>query len=267
MQRAGREGTELNVKWWNGERFEEKQYDLDRRLPGGVPSPVYLPDTATATRGDGRPTLQVNGGWNRVDFGESGLGGMNDCEKYLAKAFTGASDTMFSDVTDGDGRDALDPRADKDYKTYNRSYVETHNHGYNPVNDPARETSIYAPSGGVVIGGLVYDSAGQSVVNVFYRKFGNQSNIMLQFFHVENFKGGLLQTDGSKLLGTFGPNGSWKYPGGKDGYHYHVNAWKWWGKLNRRTGMPILGKGGVGFPSPSHRTLNNTGILSNLCPK
>lgn len=85
-----------------------------------------------------------------------------NCESWLAKTFTGVSDTTFSDVTDGDGRDSLNPQVVHD-PFGNTERVETHNHGYNPLSDPLRLTNTYAPVGGSEIirkDGKIFDEDG-----------------------------------------------------------------------------------------------------------
>lgn len=201
--------------------------------------------------------------------------GMNDCEKYLAKLFTRQTDVTFSDVTDDDPIDTLtglDENPENAIANPNVGFAQTHNHGYNPVSDPTRATSIYAPTGGRVIGSG-YDSGGQSYVNVFYRNLGGESNIVLQFFHSFHkgkFNGGTQQADGSILIGTMGTNGSWSNGYGKSsdgkyvqGFHYHINAWKWWGSFGKK-GNPI---GGGSHPPYKFRSMKNVFRLSKLCPK
>ena len=202
-----------------------------------------------------------------------------DCESFLANLFTGVSDTIFSDVTDGDPVDTLTGTNDDPANGVRVvGYMQTHNHGYNPISDPTRATQIFAPAGGRILGGLNVTSEAsgkQTYVNVFYPSLGGQKNIVLQFFHIENFTG-RKQADGRILLGTMGENGIWSaYPGRTKGYHYHINAWKWWGGFDNR-GNPIFRKNGKavgpvpdtlpisegGFRSPA-----NTFNLSNLCPK
>jgi YD repeat-containing protein len=186
-----------------------------------------------------------------------------DCEKFLAQLFSGTSDAIFSDVTDGDPIDPV-TNTNEDYLVSGFSYLKTHNHLYNPLNDIKRVTNVYAPAGGVVLGGLDFlnkDTEAQSVVSVFYKQLGGQSNIVLQFFHVENFNP-QVQSDGRILLGTMGVNGNFLYGGfaGKTGYHIHINAWKWW-----KAGEPSTSKN-PGAPPFPFRKDKNIFKLSNLCP-
>ena len=204
---------------------------------------------------------------------------MNDCEKYLARLFTKRDDTIFSDVTDGEPIDTLTGQNEDPANSLLTpdKRIQQHNHAYNPTSQPSRETEIFAPAGGEIIGSGVTSKANgsQAFVNVFYRQLGGEKNVVLQFFHTfhnRKFSGGKVQTDGTMLVGALGPNGVWslgygKGPDGKPirGFHLHINAWKWWGKIDR-AGNPIL-RGAGKHPEGSNRTLDSIFKLSNLCPK
>jgi hypothetical protein len=110
---------------------------------------------------------------------------------------------------------------------------EEHNHLYNAQDTPKNDTNVFAPRGGTVVGAGVH--AGQNWASVYYKNLGGVSNVILQFWHVENNTGGISQ-GGRVLLGQMGLNGNIRYgpPGSPEGWHVHVNAYKWWGKIDRR---------------------------------
>lgn len=201
-----------------------------------------------------------------------------DCEFLLAYKFMRTPGNYFADVTDGDPTDPLAGSSGLSDLTTKAgvNYLATHNHGYNPEGDLFRETPVYAPPGGVILGGLANhnttkdDPIGQTAVSVFYSSIGGESDIVLQFYHVENYAGRRM-ADGSLYLGTMGKNGMYLYryiPGREqykkiEGYHLHINAWKWWG--------PPLKKGDTppnrdpGAPPYSFRQMKNIFRLSKLC--
>jgi hypothetical protein len=114
------------------------------------------------------------------------------------------------DVTDGDG---YDPVIQSD-RTPQNAAADEHNHLYNAQDTPKDNTNVFAPGGGRVVGSGVDD--GQNWTSVYYRKLGGVSNVIIQFWHVENNTGGISQ-GGRLLLGQMGENGSIPYYRNQDG--------------------------------------------------
>ena len=108
------------------------------------------------------------------------------------------------------------------------------------------------------------DSGRQNYVNVFYPTLGGEKNIVLQFFHVENFiKRGRVQADGRILLGTMGENGGFPYPGKKKGVITIIlTLGNRYGGLDDR-GNPVFRKNGkpVG-PAPDTSPIKQGGFRS-----
>lgn len=75
-------------------------------------------------------------------------------------------------------------------------------------------------------------------MSVYYKNLGGVSNVILQIWHVENYNGrGGVRQGGRTLLGQMGENGSYPYyniKGTPQGWHIHVNAYKWWGKFDKK---------------------------------
>jgi len=185
---------------------------------------------------------------------------MSPCETYLASIFTDDPKAFFVDVNDGNGYDPIQDE-NKSYLPYGSKAPlvdgkfigtpgETHNHIYNdPFGDIKKNTNIYAPAGGKILDSGK-ESTSQNYVTIYYPKFGKETDVVLQIFHIENFNKELIGKSTGKgiLLGQMGPNGEWKYNAldGKDsvpiGWHIHINATKkWWGigfkhKTFKRTG-------------------------------
>ncbi len=132
---------------------------------------------------------------------------MNDCEKYLAKLFTGLDDMIFSDVTDGSPVDTLRGQ-DENPANSTPDAFQTHNHLYNPLSDPYRLTKIYVPLGGVLIGSgqTSVGNGSQTYTTIFYANLNGVKNVTLQIFHAsEDGIKGTLGKDG--LVGAMGTNG------------------------------------------------------------
>gem|GEM_PF-5270477 len=72
-------------------------------------------------------------------------------------------------------------------------------------------------------------------MSVHYGNLGGVRNVILQFWHVENNTGGIAQ-GGRVLLGQMGLNGNVRYGsvGSPEGWHVHINAYRWWGKIDKR---------------------------------
>lgn len=176
--------------------------------------------------------------WRRECFftgGGGGVdkGGMNNCEEKIRNTITDDKTTVFEDTNDGDG---TDPKSQDD-RTYLPAGTpppfsglagEEHSHLYNSAENRFKENKIYAPPGGRVIANGVVD--GQNLTSVYYKNLNGIKDVVLQYSHIENFTGGIIQKDGRLLLGTMGKDGIYTYgKEGGSGYHIHLNAFKWWG--------------------------------------
>jgi hypothetical protein len=164
------------------------------------------------------------------------------CEQFLARQFTDDPNALFVDINDGNGFDPV-IGADKSYipfgtkPPFSGSLGETHNHIYNDPKDVKKPINILAPSGGVILDSG-YTSKRDSFITVYYKNYGTEKDVVLQFLHVDNFNRRLLDrpTDDA-VLGQMGPEGGGafrydKVPGRPMGYHVHVNAMKKWWKGN-----------------------------------
>jgi hypothetical protein len=153
----------------------------------------------------------------------------NDCEKKMKGIFTDdPNNTMFVDVTDGDG---YDPVGTADRTPVDKNDDE-HNHVYNTGKNIKKATSLYAPAGGKIVGTGVLDD--QNWMSVYYASLGGEKNVVLQVWHVENYnsKKQTLRQDGGILLGQMGENGNYTYSSSNkaQGWHVHIQAFRWWGK-------------------------------------
>jgi hypothetical protein len=171
------------------------------------------------------------------------------CERRIAATFSDDPNARFVDVTDGDGYDPVI----QSNRTPRNAADDEHNHLYNAAGTPMNNTNVFAPGGGRVVGTGVSD--GQNWMSVYYRNLGGVSNVILQIWHVENYNGrGGTPQGGRILLGQMGENGNIRYspPGNPEGWHVHINAYQWWGRIDRR-GRLIGNKLGARSVKVQHR--------------
>jgi hypothetical protein len=192
--------------------------------------------------------------------------GMNDCENKIAKIITDEPNAVFSDVGDDDDYDI----GVQNTKPISEDGTNTHHHLYpdDPSGRSKNPINIFAPGGGIIVDSG-QDSRGQNYITIFYKKLGSLTNVGLQIVHVENFNKNLINksTGSGLLLGQMGENGlmtNFVGPNRKpmQGFHIHLNAFKWWGV----PGKPVLAldrKGNrIKFPQGDRSTQNVK--LSNL---